>query len=678
MFPLICSVSRLGYSRLNHVCIFSSPSIKCLSYRQAHSGHTEQSYDVIVVGGGHAGTEAACAAARMGANTLLLTHKLSTVGEMSCNPSFGGIGKGHLMREVDALGGVCARICDISGVQYKVLNRRKGPAVWGPRAQIDRVLYKQNLQKEVFSTPNLTVRAAAVEDLIIGAVDARQGHGTTSGCKGVVLASGDTISSQTVVLTAGTFLRGCINIGLSVTPAGRIGDEPAIGLAKTIEDAGFKLGRLKTGTPPRLDKRTIDFSRTGINFGDSKPSPFSFMNETVWIKPEDQLPCHMTRTTDKVAEIVHASMHLNRHVQEEINGPRYCPSIESKILRFGPRTHQIWLEPEGLDSEVIYPQGMSVTMPEEFQVKMMRSIPGLEEVELVRPGYGVEYDYSDPRQLCPTLETIPVRRLFMAGQINGTTGYEEAAAQGIIAGINAACLAQDKPALTVGRSEGYIGVLIDDLTTQGTSEPYRMFTSRAEFRLSLRPDNADLRLTHKGYAVGCVSEERQRQTERMRADLADNLDLLQQTRKSSSAWRRELHLRHTRDTGTMSAVDFLGNPEVSLDDLVATFPEFNHLKDASRQLKERLEIEIKYSYEIQQQQEAIEQVKREEQMILPDDLDYFSLNMSNDAKSKLAEARPASIAAASRIPGMTPAAIVILLNHVKSSSRPKPSAHSHH
>ncbi|RUS79144.1 hypothetical protein EGW08_013091, partial [Elysia chlorotica] len=396
---------------------------------QFHSDQAKSSYDVIVVGGGHAGTEAACAAARMGANTLLLTHKLSTVGEMSCNPSFGGIGKGHLMREVDALGGVCARICDVSGVQYKMLNRRKGPAVWGPRAQIDRVLYKRNLQAEVFSTPNLTVRAAAVEDLITGQVEAREGHGMVRGCKGVILGSGEAIMSHSVVLTAGTFLRGSINIGLSVTPAGRIGDEPAIGLAKTIEDAGFKLGRLKTGTPPRLDKRTIDFSQLPINYGDSRPSPFSFMNETVWIKPEDQLPCHMTRTTEKVAEIVRASLHLNRHVQEEINGPRYCPSIESKILRFGPRTHQIWLEPEGLDSEIIYPQGMSVTMPEEFQVEMMRSIPGLENVRLVRPGYGVEYDYSDPRQLSPTLETLPVRRLFMAGQINGTTGYEEAAAQ---------------------------------------------------------------------------------------------------------------------------------------------------------------------------------------------------------------------------------------------------------
>ncbi|XP_012944437.1 protein MTO1 homolog, mitochondrial [Aplysia californica] len=398
--------------------------------------------------------------------------------------------------------------------------------------------------------------------------------------------------------------------------------------------------------------------------------PFSFMNETVWIKPEDQLPCHMTRTTDQVAQVVRDTLHLNRHVQEEINGPRYCPSIESKILRFSQKTHQVWLEPEGLDSEVIYPQGMSCTMPEEHQLVMMRAIPGLENCRIVRPGYGVEYDFMDPRQLKPSLETRLVANLYFAGQINGTTGYEEAAAQGIMAGINAACQVQAKPPLVVSRTEGYIGVLIDDLTTHGTNEPYRMFTSRAEFRLSLRPDNADIRLTSKGYTVGCVSEERYQRMESMRQKLKENLELLADVKKPTNKWRTSLGLPATTDTNLMSAQSLLCNPLVSLSTLAQAWPsEFGHFLQADPHLLDRLDIEIKYSTDIASQLEEIAAVKREEQMTLPDDLDYFSLNISNDAKSKLAEARPASIAAASRIPGITPAAVAHLLYHVKATQR---------
>lgn len=384
-------------------------------------------FDVVVIGGGHAGTEAAAAAARCGSRTLLLTHRVDTIGQMSCNPSFGGIGKGHLMREVDALDGLCSRICDQSGIHYKVLNRRKGPAVWGLRAQIDRKLYKQNMQKEILSTPLLTVQEGAVEDLVLA--EPEPGYGGKSRVRGVVLADGSTIHAESVILTTGTFLRGTVIIGLEVHPAGRLGDQPSIGLAQTLEKLGFMVGRLKTGTPPRLAKESINFSILNEHTADNPPIPFSFLSDSVWIKPEDQLPCYLTHTNPRVDELVLENLHLNSHVKETTRGPRYCPSIESKVLRFPNRLHQVWLEPEGMDSDLIYPQGLSVTLPAELQEKMITCIRGLEKAKMVHPGYGVQYDYLDPRQISPSLETHLVQRLFFAGQINGTTGYEEAAAQ---------------------------------------------------------------------------------------------------------------------------------------------------------------------------------------------------------------------------------------------------------
>ncbi|XP_072498704.1 protein MTO1 homolog, mitochondrial isoform X3 [Notamacropus eugenii] len=549
-------------------------------------------YDVVVIGGGHAGTEAAAAAARCGSRTLLLTHRVDTIGQMSCNPSFGGIGKGHLMREVDALDGLCSRICDQSGIHYKVLNRSKGPAVWGLRAQIDRKLYKQKMQEEILTTPLLTVRETAVEDLLLMEPDS--GHPGKCRVSGVVLEDGSKVYAESVILTTGTFLRGMILIGLETYPAGRLGDQPSIGLAQTLEKLGFVMGRLKTGTPPRIAKDSINFSSLNKQMPDNPSVPFSFLSEAVWLRPEEQLPCYLTYTNSRVEQIVKENIHLNPHVKETTKGPRYCPSIESKVLRFPNRTHQIWLEPEGMNSDLIYPQGLSMTLPPNVQEQLITSIRGLEKARIVQPGYGVQYDYLDPRQITPSLETYLVQRLFFAGQINGTTGYEEAAAQGIIAGINASLRVSDKPPFIISRTEGYIGVLIDDLTTLGTSEPYRMFTSRVEFRVSLRPDNADSRLTFRGYKeAGCVSQQRYSRASLMKSSLEEGISMLKSLQFSGYKWKKLIPEAPVSiiKSEPQSALDILKYEEVDMAALAKVLPEPLTKFTECQELMNRLKIE---------------------------------------------------------------------------------------
>ncbi|GAA0572008.1 tRNA uridine-5-carboxymethylaminomethyl(34) synthesis enzyme MnmG [Caenispirillum bisanense] len=614
-------------------------------------------YDVIVVGGGHAGTEAAAAAARMGAATLLLTHKVETIGEMSCNPAIGGLAKGHLVREVDALDGIMGRAIDRGGIQFRMLNRSKGPAVRGPRAQADRKLYRQAVQDLLAETANLTIAAGAVEDLELDV-----GGQVTA----VLTGDGRRIACGAVVLTTGTFLRGMIHCGEVQTPAGRVGEAPALGLSQTLGRVGLALGRLKTGTPARLDGRTIDWEGLESQPGDEPPLPFSYLTAAI---TQPQVACGVTYTSAAVHDIIRANLHRAPMYSGQIQsiGPRYCPSIEDKVVRFGDRDrHQIFLEPEGYDDPTVYPNGISTSLPEDVQRQMIALIPGLEKAVMIRPGYAIEYDFVDPRELRPSLEVRKVPGLFLAGQINGTTGYEEAAGQGLIAGLNAARLVSGSPAWTPDRADGYLGVMIDDLVTLGTQEPYRMFTSRAEYRLLLRADNADLRLTGRGIELGCVGSTRA-------AAFGEKKALLDAGRARLQALAltpRELNdrgLKVNQDGVRRTGMDLLGYPEVDMARLRSLWPE---LADLRPDVAEQLEIEGHYAGYLARQEADIRAFRRDEALALPDDLDYATVgSLSAEIRLKLAQARPATLGAAARIPGVTPAAITALLGHVKRSQR---------